>query len=114
MSSARFRWLRVVPVAVCCDERISLFRSPATAFVGAGPAGGLKDRVDHRPGGLNRVLSGEERSIASHGISQKPLVGRFLSRLLFNQIEFLLVSDELLPCAFDASGEGDGGAGGQP
>src|SRR5512143_3842817 len=113
MSSARFRWLRVVPVAVCCDERISLFRSPAAAFVGAGPAGGLKDRLDHRPGGLNRVLSGEERSVARQGISQKPLVGRLLSRLLCNQVELLLGSEELLPCAFDASGQGDGGAGGE-
>ena len=72
---------------------------------------GLEDRLDHRPGGLNRVLTGEERSVAGHGVAQEPLVGRFLSRLFFDQVEFSLVADELLPCALDASGEGDGGTG---
>ena len=69
----------------------------------------LQDRVDHRPGGLNRVLTGEERAVAGHGVAQKPLVGRFLSRLFINQVELALVADELLACALDASGEGDGG-----
>ena len=75
---------------------------------------GLKDWIDHRPGGLNCVLTGEERSIAGHGVAQKPLVGRFLSRLFFRQVELSLLPDELLPCELDASGEGDGRAGGEP
>jgi len=75
---------------------------------------GLKDWIDHRPGGLDRVFTGEERSIAGHGVAQKPLVGRFLYRRLFEQVEFSLVPDELLPCELDASGEGDGRAGGEP
>ena len=75
---------------------------------------GLKDWLDHRPGGLNRVLTGEERAVAGHGVAQEPLVGRFRSRLFFKQIEFALVADELLPGALDASGEGDGGTGREP
>ena len=41
----------------------------------------LKDRLDDSPGRLDRILTGEYRSIAGHGICQKPLVGRFLSRI---------------------------------
>jgi hypothetical protein len=78
------------------------------------PEVAIKDRVDHCPGGFNRILTGEERAIASHGISQKPLVRRFLSRLLFNQVELSLVADELLPSALDARGEGDGRVGREP
>ena len=70
----------------------------------------FKDGIDHRPGSLNRVLTGEERSVTVHGVSQKPLVGRFLSWLLFNQGEFLLVADALLAGRF-SSREGDGGVG---
>ena len=58
----------------------------------------LKDWIDHRPSGLDRVLTGEERSIADHGVAQKPLVGRFLSRLFFEQVELSLLPDEFLPC----------------
>ena len=74
----------------------------------------LEDWIDHRPGGLDRVLAGEERSVAGHGVAQEPLVGRFLSRLFFDQIEFSLIADELLACALDASGEGDSGVGREP
>ena len=72
---------------------------------------GFNDWVDHRPGSLNRVLTGEERPVADHGVAQKPLVGRILSRPFFEQVELSLVADELLPCELDASGEGDGRAG---
>jgi hypothetical protein len=67
----------------------------------------LKHWIDHRPGGLNRVLTGEERSISRHGVAQKPLIGCFLPRLFFGQVEFALVTDELFPSTLDASGEGD-------
>ena len=39
--------------------------------------------IDHRPSGLHRILAGEERAIAGHGVTQEPFVGRFLSGLLF-------------------------------
>jgi hypothetical protein len=31
----------------------------------------VKDWINHRPGGLNCVLTGEERAIAGHGVSQQ-------------------------------------------
>ena len=72
----------------------------------------LKDWIDHRPGGLNRVLTGEKRAVAGHGVAQEPLVGRFLARLFIEQVKLALVADELLAGALDASGQGNGGAGG--
>ena len=69
----------------------------------------LKDRGDHRPGGLNRVLTGEKRAVAGHGVAQEPLVRRFLSRPFIDQLELALVTDELLSRALDARSEGDGG-----
>jgi len=74
----------------------------------------LQDWIDHGPGVLHRILTGEERSIAGHGIAQKPFVGRFLSRLLFKQVELSLLADEFLSRELDASGEGDGRVGGEP
>jgi hypothetical protein len=73
-----------------------------------------KDWIDHHPGSLNRILTGEERSIADHGVAQKPLIGGFCPWLFFGQIELSLVPDELLPSALDASGEGDGRTGREP
>jgi hypothetical protein len=66
---------------------------------------GLKDWIDHGPSGLNRTFTGEERSVAGHGVAQKPFVGRFRCRVFFKQVELSLVPDELLPCELDASGE---------
>ena len=60
------------------------------------------------------MVTGKERAVAGHGVAQEPLVGRFLARLLFDQVKFTLVADKLLPRAFDACGQGDGGAGGDP
>ena len=88
-----------MPATVRCDQDISLFRPPSAALVGKRSEVGLKDWLDHRPGGLDRVFTGEERAVAGHGVAQEPLVGRFLSRLFFDQVEFSLVADELLPCA---------------
>src|ERR1035441_5950631 len=72
----------------------------------------FKDWLDHRPGCLDRVLACEERPIASHGVAQKTLVGRFFSQLFFEQVELSLLPDEFLPCDLDASGESDCTAGG--
>ena len=84
------------------------------ALVRANPVMVLKDRINHRPGGLDRVLAGEERSVAGHRVAQQPLVGRFLSRLFIQQVELALVADEFLARALDASGEGDGRVGREP
>ena len=70
---------------------------------------GLQDGMDRCPSRFNCVLTGEECFVAGHGIAQEQLVGRLPVRLLFTQIEFPLVADELLPAALDASGEGDRG-----
>ena len=75
---------------------------------------GLQDWINHSPGSFHRVLTGEERSVAGHGVAQKPLVRRFFSRALFEQVELSLLPDELLPCEVNASREGDGRAGGKP
>ena len=69
----------------------------------------LKNGSDRRPGGLNRILSGEERSVPGHGVAKEQRVRQLLARLFFDQIEFSLVADELLAAALDASGEGNGG-----
>ena len=45
---------------------------------------GPKDWLDHRPGGLNRVLTGEQRAVTGHGVAQEPLVGWFFSWLFFD------------------------------
>src|SRR5579862_365978 len=73
----------IVPTAVGGDDGVSLFRAPATALVGANPMVGFKDGIDHRPSGLNRIFTGEERAIAVHGVTQKPVVGQFLIRGFF-------------------------------
>src|SRR5450759_334800 len=85
----------VVPTAVRSDNRISLFRPPTSAPVGASLVVPLKDWVDHRPGGLHRVLTSEECSIAAQGVAQEPLVGRFLSRPFLEKVELSLLPDEL-------------------
>ena len=75
---------------------------------------GPKNWIDHRPRGLNRVFARKERSIADHGVAQKPLVGRLLSRLIFEEIELALFPDEILSCELDASREGNGRTGREP
>ena len=49
----------IVPTSMRGDDRVRIFRSPTTALVGANPMVRLKDRLDHGPGGLDRVLTGE-------------------------------------------------------
>ena len=52
----------------------------------------LQDWIDYRPSGLDCVLTGEERSIADHGVAAKPLVGSFLSWLV---LEFLIAKSKI-------------------
>ena len=70
-----------MPTAVRGDECVSLFRPPCAAFVAANRVMVLQNPIDHLPCGFNRVLAGEERPVAFHGVAQKPFVRRFLSRL---------------------------------
>ena len=84
-----------MPKAVFHDQGVGLFRSPSARLVRASRVAGHENWLDNRPGGLNGVLAGEERTVAGHGVTQKPLVGRFLSRLFFNQVEFFLIANEL-------------------
>ena len=100
-----------MPAAIRCDQHVGLFRPPTAGLVGEGRVVVLKDWFDHRPGGLDGDFAGEKRAITGHGVVQEPFVGRFRSSLFFEQVKFSLVAHELLPCAFDASGEGNGGTG---
>ena len=76
----------VVSASVCRNEHVSLFRLSAAGLVGASTVVGFKNRIDHRPGGLNRILAGEECPVAGHGITQEPLVEGFLSLLFIQQV----------------------------
>src|SRR5271169_6809832 len=93
----------IVPTTVGTDERVSFLRPPSESLVGPNPMVCLQDWIDPGPGGLHRILTGEERSIAGHGIAQKPFIGRFLSRLLFQQVELSLFADEFLSRELDPS-----------
>lgn len=39
----------------------------------------LKDRLNHRPGRLNRILTGKECPLSGHGVFKEPFVGCFLA-----------------------------------
>ena len=73
-----------------------------------------QNRIDHRPGRLDRVLAGEQRAVAGHGVAEQPFVGRPLVRLHVEQIQLALVADELLAGPLHPSGQRDGGTGGNP
>src|SRR5487761_2508930 len=102
-------------IAVCRPAATARTRKPcpssssaaAAALVGLNPVMLRQDRIDHRLGSLDRIFPGEQRAIAGHGVAEQAFVGRFLFRLLVNQVEFALVADELLPRAFDAGGKRD-------
>ena len=67
----------------------------------------LNHRVNYRPCGFNRILTGEQRSIPSHGVSQKTFVGSLLSRLFFRKVEFFLVTDIFLAWELNSGGKGN-------
>ena len=68
-----------MPAAVRSDDCISLFRTPSVSLVRTNPVVGFEDGIDHRPGGFHCVFPREQRTVASHGVAQKPLVGSFPS-----------------------------------
>jgi hypothetical protein len=84
---------------------------PSAAPVGTTTVVRFQHWIDHRPSGLGRILAGEKSAIAGHRVGQKPLVGRFLSGLVFEKIELSLLTDKFFSGKLDASGEGDGGTG---
>ncbi len=47
----------------------------------------LEHLVNHFPCGFYRVFASKQPSVALHRIAQQALVGRFFSRLLFQQIK---------------------------
>ena len=72
---------------------------------------GGEDGIDDRPGGLDRVLSGEQRAVAGHRVAEESFVGRFFVRLRIEQQKLALVAEELFAGALDAGGESDRGVG---
>ncbi len=64
---------RVMPAAICSDKCVSLFRPPSSAFVAGNREMVLEDPIDHLPCGFNCILACEERTVALHGIAQKPM-----------------------------------------
>src|SRR5512139_1350686 len=93
---------RVVPAAARRDERIRRFRPPGAAPVPTDRMMILEDRVERRPGGLDRVLAREERAAPGHRVFQQPLVRSLLARMILEQAEFPLLADELLADLLDA------------
>ena len=73
----------------------------------------FENRIDHRPGGVDRVLPGKQGSVSGHGSAQKPLVRTFLSLLVILEVKFPLISYELLSRGLDPGRKGNGRAGRQ-
>ena len=72
-----------MPTAVCGDDRVSLFRTPTAFMVAANLVVDFENRIDRCPRSFNRILTGEERSVAGHGIAQEQFVRRMTIRFLF-------------------------------
>ena len=53
-----------MPATVGGYEFVGLFRSPGPRLVGVRPLVVGEDGIDHRPGGLDRVLASEEPAVA--------------------------------------------------
>ncbi len=73
-----------MPTTLCRDERISLFGPPGARAYNRtmNRVMVLQHSIDYFPSGFNCILPGKERAVAFHGVTQKPFVRRFLSRLL--------------------------------
>jgi hypothetical protein len=84
--------LGVVPGTVG-DEQVGLLGPPGARFVGVSAVVSGEDGIDDRPGGLNRVLAGEERAVTamasprsrSYGASQQALNLGLLTRRQLEQ-----------------------------
>ncbi len=70
----------------------------------------LQDRIDHSPGSFNGILACKERSIAHHGVPQQSLIPRLLSRLVCEQAQLLLNSDNV-PASFTQAARAMSGLG---
>ena len=62
-----------------------------------------QDGLDNCPGGLHRVLAGKQRAIAYQSVAQQAFIRRLGSCLLFEQVEFPLLAEEILPRSLDPS-----------
>src|ERR1700737_3574658 len=77
--------------APLCRERCGLRWTPAAWLVGNRLMVVRQDRVDDRPGRLDRVLPGEKPWVPGHGVPEEPLIGRVLARLVVEQIQLSLL-----------------------
>jgi len=75
---------------------LSLFGAPRPPLVRANLGVVFQDRIDDRPGSFYGILTRQKRSVAGHSVAQKPLVGRFVFRTLFQQVGLSLFPDELI------------------
>src|SRR6266540_188120 len=71
--------LRVVPAFLVGDDCTRWGGTPSARLVFFDRSETAEYRVDHAPRRLDNVVAGEERGVAANGITQQPLVGRFLA-----------------------------------
>src|SRR4029453_9988770 len=62
------------PPARADDETVGLARTPGAGGIFVERALAVDHRIDDRPGGLDDVLTREERGVAGNGIAKQPLV----------------------------------------
>ena len=72
LSSGRLLGSGIMPTANRGDDCVG---TPTSATVRQNRMMGLEHRVHNRPGGLNRILPGEERPVAGQGVAQESLIG---------------------------------------
>ena len=70
-------------------------RAAGRGVVGAGAVVFLEDRIDHGPGGFDRVVARKERAVAGHRVAEKSLVRGFFSRMFLDQFQLALIADKL-------------------
>src|SRR5260370_39927548 len=65
----------VMPASFRRECLIGLGRSPCPRLVFIERCRVPENRVDHPPGGLDRIFPRKQRRVAARGVSQKPLIG---------------------------------------
>src|SRR4029077_19792309 len=65
---------RVLPASGGRDSRVDFFRSPRARLVLVDGRAGLQDWIDDSPGLFDVVFTGEQRSVAVHGVAKHALV----------------------------------------
>jgi hypothetical protein len=80
----------IAPAAIRSDQHVGLLRPPAATLVGKNRGRRVEHWGDGGPGGLDRVLSCEQRAVARHCVAEQPGIRRLLARMLVDQGEFAL------------------------